>query len=80
MWTGHPDDAAPETVEILDGIVVRRLPMPLPATNWSALRRSAVTGTRTLFSLRSAVAPFVPTSSTSSASAPTAPTPQRCPA
>ena len=60
VWTGHPDDATPETVEILDGIVVRRLPMPLPATNWSAIRRSAVTGTRTLFSLRSAVAAFRP--------------------
>ena len=60
VWTGHPNDATPETVEILDGIVVRRLPMPLPATNWSAIRRSAVTGTRTLFSLRSAVAAFRP--------------------
>ena len=60
VWTGHPDDATPETVEILDGIVVRRLPMPLPATNWSALHRSAVTGTRSLFSLRSAVAAFRP--------------------
>ena len=47
-------------MEILDGIVVRRLPMPLPATHWSALRRSAVTGTRSLFSLRSAVAAFRP--------------------
>ena len=60
VWTAHPNDATPETVEILDGIVVRRLPMPLPATNWSAIRRSAVTGTRTLFSLRSAVAAFRP--------------------
>ena len=60
VWTGHPNDATPETVEVLDGIVVRRLPMPLPATNWSAIRRSAVTGTRTLFSLRSAVAAFRP--------------------
>ncbi len=60
VWTGHPDDAAPETVEILDGMVVRRLPLPLPATHWSAIRRSAVTGTRSLFSLRSAVAAFRP--------------------
>ena len=60
MWTAHPDDASPETVEVLDGLVVRRLPMPLPATNWPAIRRTAVTGTRTLFSLRNAVAAFRP--------------------
>ncbi len=60
VWTGHPDDSTPETVEILDGLVVRRLPMPLPSTHWSAIRRSAVTGTRTMFSLRSAVAAFRP--------------------
>ncbi len=60
VWTGQPDDAASETAEVRDGLVVRRLPMPLPATNWSAIRRSATTGTRTLFSLRSAVAAFRP--------------------
>jgi glycosyltransferase involved in cell wall biosynthesis len=41
-------------------LIVRRLPMPLPATNWSAIRRSATTGVRTLFSLRDAVAAFRP--------------------
>jgi glycogen(starch) synthase len=60
VWTGQPDDAVPETVEVLDGLVVRRLPMPLPATNWSSIHRSATTGTRTLVSLRSAVAAFRP--------------------
>jgi glycosyltransferase involved in cell wall biosynthesis len=60
VWTGQPDDAEPETVEILDGLVVRRLPMPLPATNWSAIHRTATTGLRSLFSLRSAVAAFRP--------------------
>jgi glycogen synthase len=60
VWTGQPDDAARETVEVRDGLVVRRLPMPLPATNWSAIRRSATTGTRTLLSLRNAVAAFRP--------------------
>jgi phosphatidylinositol alpha-mannosyltransferase/D-inositol-3-phosphate glycosyltransferase len=60
VWTGQPDDGVPETVEVLDGLVVRRLPMPLPATNWPALRRTAFTGTRTLRSLRSAVAAFRP--------------------
>ena len=60
VWTGHPDDAMSETVELRDELVVRRLPMPLPATNWSAVRRSATTGIRTLFSLRDAVAAFRP--------------------
>jgi glycosyltransferase involved in cell wall biosynthesis len=60
VWTGHPSDSTPETVEILDDLVVRRLPLPLPATHLPAVRRSAVTGTRTLFSLRSAVAAFRP--------------------
>ncbi len=60
VWTGHLDDREPETAEIRDGLVVRRLPMPLPATNWSSLRRSATTGVGTLFSLRSAVAAFRP--------------------
>jgi glycosyltransferase involved in cell wall biosynthesis len=60
VWTLRSDDSAPETVEILDGMVVRRLPMPLPATNWPAIRRSTVTGPRTLLSLRSAVAAFRP--------------------
>jgi glycogen(starch) synthase len=60
VWTGHPDDSHPETVEIRDGILVRRLPMPLPATNWPALHRSATTGPRTLFSLRNAADAFRP--------------------
>jgi glycogen(starch) synthase len=60
VWTCHPDDAQPETVEIRDGMVVRRLPMPLPATNWSSVHRAAVTGPRTLFSLRSAADAFRP--------------------
>ena len=60
VWAPHPNDATPETVEVLDGIVVRRLPFPLPATNVSAVRRSVFTGTRSLLSLRSAVAAFRP--------------------
>ena len=60
VWTLLGDDASPESVEIRDGIVVRRLPMPLPATNWPAIRRTAVTGSSTLLSLRSAVAAFRP--------------------
>ncbi len=33
VWTGTGDDHAPESVEVRDGLVVRRLPMPLPAAN-----------------------------------------------
>jgi glycogen(starch) synthase len=60
VWTGLPDDRKPETVEIRDGIVVRRLPLPLPATNWSSMLRAATTGPRTLFSLRNAADAFRP--------------------
>ena len=60
VWTGLPDDRAPETVEVRDGIVVRRLPLPLPATNWSSMLRAVTTGPRTLFSLRRAADAFRP--------------------
>jgi glycogen synthase len=60
VWTGTPVDADPETAEILDGLVVRRLPMPLPATNWPAIARTATVGRRTLDGLRRAVTAFRP--------------------
>jgi glycogen(starch) synthase len=60
VWTGNPDDGDPETVELLDGLVVRRLPMPLPATNWGAVRRTAITGPRTFRALHRAVRTFRP--------------------
>jgi glycogen(starch) synthase len=60
VWTGNPDDRDPETVEMRDGLVVRRLPMPLPATNWAAVRRAATTGPRTLRALHRAVRSFRP--------------------
>lgn len=60
VWTGNPDDHDPETVEVLDGLVVRRLPMPLPATNWPSLGHAAATGPRTLRALRRAVRSFRP--------------------
>jgi glycogen(starch) synthase len=60
VWTGNPIDTDPETAEVLDGLVVRRLPMPLPATNWSSLGRTAVIGRRTLAGLRRATAAFRP--------------------
>jgi len=60
VWTGNPNDRSPETVEIRDGLVVRRLPMPLPATSWSAVSHAAATGPRTMWALRRAVTSFRP--------------------
>ena len=60
VWTGLPDDHAPETVEVRDGLVVRRFPMPLPATRVSAVSHAATTGWRTMRGLRRAVATFRP--------------------
>ncbi len=60
VWTGTGDDRAPESAEVRDGLVVRRLPMPLPAANLAALSRSVSIGSRTLRSLRRAVAAFRP--------------------
>jgi glycogen synthase len=60
VWTLHGDDARPETVEVRDDLIVRRFPMPLPATKWSSLHRTTTIGPRTLFSLRNAVDAFRP--------------------
>jgi glycogen synthase len=60
VWTSHGDDARPETVEVRDNLIVRRFPMPLPATKWSSLRRTATVGPRTLFSMRNAADAFRP--------------------
>lgn len=60
VWTSGPDDQLPETVEIRDGLVVRRFPFPLPATNWPALARTATIGPRAINALRRAVATFRP--------------------
>jgi glycosyltransferase involved in cell wall biosynthesis len=60
VWTLHGSDAEPETVEVRDDLVVRRFPMPLPATKWSSLYRTATIGPHTLFSLRNAVDAFRP--------------------
>jgi glycogen(starch) synthase len=60
VWTLHGDDARPETVEVRDDLIVRRFPMPLPASKWSSIYRSATIGPRTLFSLRSAIDAFRP--------------------
>ena len=60
VWTLLGDDSAPETVEVLDGLVVRRFPMPLPARSASKVSLTLTTGWRTMRSLRRAVARFRP--------------------
>ena len=60
VWTGLPDDHAPQTVEVRDGIVVRRFPMPLPATRMAAISHAATTGLRTMRALHRAVDAFRP--------------------
>ena len=60
VWTGLPDDHDPETVEVRDGLVVRRFPMPLPATRVAAVSHAATTGWRTMRALRRAVDTFRP--------------------
>ena len=60
VWTGIPDDHAAETVEVRDGLVVRRFPMPLPASRMSAVSHATTTGWRTLRSMRKAVSSFRP--------------------
>ncbi len=60
VWTLLGDDSAPETVEVRDGLVVRRFPMPLPARSASKVSLTLTTGWRTMRSLRRAVAAFRP--------------------
>jgi glycogen(starch) synthase len=60
VWTGLPDDHDPETVEVRDGLVVRRFPMPLPATRVAAVTHAATTGWSTMRGLRRAVSTFRP--------------------
>ena len=60
VWTGIPDDHAAETVEVRDGLVVRRFPMPLPASRVSAVSHATTTGWRTLRSMRKAISTFRP--------------------
>jgi glycosyltransferase involved in cell wall biosynthesis len=60
VWTGLPDDHDPETVEVRDGLVVRRFPMPLPASRISAVSHATTTGWRTIRAMRRAVDMFRP--------------------
>ncbi len=60
VWTGLPDDHDDESVEVRDGFVVRRFPMPLPASSVTAVTHATTAGWRTIRSLRRAVALFRP--------------------
>lgn len=60
VWTGHPSDTGPYEVETRDGIVVRRIPLPLPATNASAVGRFALGAPESFGMLRRAVTEFRP--------------------
>ena len=60
VWTGLPDDHDDESVEVRDGLVVRRFPMPLPASSVTAVTHATTAGWRTMRSLRRAVALFRP--------------------
>ncbi len=60
VWTGLPDDHDDESVEVRDGLVVRRFPMPLPASSMTAVTHATAAGWRTLRSLRRAVGVFRP--------------------
>jgi glycosyltransferase involved in cell wall biosynthesis len=60
VWTGLPDDHDEESVEVRDGLVVRRFPMPLPASSLTAVTHATSAGWRTVRSLRRAVGLFRP--------------------
>ena len=60
VWTGNSDDHDSETVEIRDGFVVRRFPLPLPANSLPVAAFAAVNGPRTMRALHRAVASFRP--------------------
>ena len=60
VWTGLPDDHDDESVEVRDGLVVRRFPMPLPASSVTAVTHATTAGWRTMRSLRRAVGTFRP--------------------
>jgi len=60
VWTGHPSDTGPPEAETRDGIVVRRFPLPLPATNTGAVARFGLGAPRTFRMLRRAVGEFRP--------------------
>ena len=59
VWAGSELAIGP-TVETIDGLTVRRFPLPLPAGNRSALLRLPLGATKTLRAMRRAVRDFRP--------------------
>ncbi len=60
VWTGTPDDRDPPSRQVLDGITVRRFPLPLPAARPGPLVRSGPGALRTMAALGRAVDEFRP--------------------
>ncbi len=60
VWTGTPDDRDPPSRQLLDGITVRRFPLPLPAARPGPLVRSGPGALRTMAALGRAVDEFRP--------------------
>jgi len=60
VWTGLADASGQPTVATLDGVVVRRFPMPLPAADVRAVRRFVRVAPSGLWHLHRAVRTFRP--------------------
>ncbi|MDA8342808.1 MAG: glycosyltransferase family 4 protein [Actinomycetota bacterium] len=60
VWTGTSDDRDPPSRQVLDGITVRRFPLPLPAARPGPLTRSGPGALRALRALGRAVDEFRP--------------------
>jgi glycogen(starch) synthase len=60
VWTGTDETSDRPTVETIDGLVVRRFPLPLPAKSPTALARLPLGAVRTLRTMRAAVRTFQP--------------------
>jgi glycosyltransferase involved in cell wall biosynthesis len=60
VWTGTEQSTDPPTIETIDGLTVRRFPLPLPTRKPSALIRLPLGGVRTLRAMRRALDSFRP--------------------
>jgi glycogen(starch) synthase len=60
VWSGTAHTSDKARVETIDGLTVRRFPLPLPARRVSVLARLPLAGTRTLQTMRRAVDDFRP--------------------
>lgn len=60
VWTGTDESTDNPTVETIDGLVVRRFPLPLPTRTPSSLARFPYGAYRTIRTMRGAVKAFLP--------------------